>query len=61
MPIFRWSSLNGERSASWGHTARLTEFATSDGARTGGAEQKKGFPILQIRIYNVQTNAREEI
>lgn len=37
------------------------EFATRDGARAGGEELKKRFPMLQIRIYDVQTNAREEI
>jgi hypothetical protein len=37
------------------------EFATRDGARAGGAELKKRFPTLQIKIYDVQTNAREEI
>ena len=38
-----------------------TEFATKDGARAGGEELKKRFPMLQIRIYDAQTNAREEI
>jgi hypothetical protein len=38
-----------------------TEFQTRDGARAGGEELKKRFPTLQIRIYDVQTNAREEI
>ncbi|WP_224741814.1 hypothetical protein [Bradyrhizobium sp. 2S1] len=37
------------------------EFATRDGARAGGEELKKRFPMLQIRIYDPQTNAREEI
>ncbi|WP_244550866.1 hypothetical protein [Bradyrhizobium sp. Rc3b] len=37
------------------------EFATRDGARAGGAELKKRFPMLQIQIYDAQTNAREEI
>lgn len=37
------------------------EFATRDGARAGGEELKKRFPMLQIRIYDTQTNAREEI
>ena len=36
------------------------EFATRDGARAGG-RSKKRFPMLQIRIYEAQTNAREEI
>jgi hypothetical protein len=38
-----------------------TEFQTRDGARAGGEELKKRFPTLQIRIYDAQTNAREEI
>jgi len=37
------------------------EFATKTGARAGGEELKKRFPMLQIRIYDAQTNAREEI
>jgi hypothetical protein len=37
------------------------EFATRDGARAGGEELKKRFPMLQIRIYDALTNAREEI
>lgn len=37
------------------------EFVTRDGARAGGEELKKRFPMLQIRIYDAQTNAREEI
>jgi hypothetical protein len=37
------------------------EFITRDGARAGGEELKKRFPMLQIRIYDAQTNAREEI
>ena len=37
------------------------EFATKDGARAGGEELKKRFPMLQIRIYDAQTNGREEI
>jgi hypothetical protein len=38
-----------------------TEFATSDGARAGAEELKKRFPFLCIRIYDAQTQAREEI
>jgi hypothetical protein len=38
-----------------------TEFATKDGARAGGEELKKRFPMLQIRIYDAQTSVREEI
>jgi hypothetical protein len=37
------------------------EFTTKDGARAGGEELKRRFPMLQIRIYDAQTNAREEI
>ena len=37
------------------------EFTTRDGARAGGEELKKRFPMLQIRIYDARTNAREEI
>jgi hypothetical protein len=37
------------------------EFTTRDGARAGGEELKRRFPVLQIRIYDAQTNAREEI
>jgi hypothetical protein len=37
------------------------EFATKDGARAGGEELKKRFLMLQIRTYDAQTNAREEI
>ncbi|MCK1489186.1 hypothetical protein IVA87_13050 [Bradyrhizobium sp. 147] len=37
------------------------EFTTRDGARAGAEELKKRFPMLQIRIYDAQTNAREEI
>ncbi|MGY4174908.1 hypothetical protein ACVIHH_000199 [Bradyrhizobium sp. USDA 4518] len=37
------------------------EFATRDGARAGGAELEKRFPMLQIKICDAQTNVREEI
>lgn len=37
------------------------EFATRDGAKTGGVELKRRFPMLQIRIYDAETKAREEI
>jgi hypothetical protein len=37
------------------------EFATREGARAGGEELKKRFPMLQIRIYDAQTHARDEI
>jgi hypothetical protein len=37
------------------------EFETRDGAWAGGEELKKRFPMLQIRIYDAETKAREEI
>jgi hypothetical protein len=37
------------------------EFATRDGARAGGQELKKRFPMLRVRIYDAQTKTREEI
>ena len=37
------------------------EFATRDGAKAGGEELKKRFPMLQIRIYDAETKAWEEI
>ncbi|MET4753832.1 hypothetical protein [Bradyrhizobium sp. RT11b] len=37
------------------------ESATRDGARTGGEELKKHFSMLQIRIYDAQTNARQGV
>ncbi len=37
------------------------EFATKDGATAGRAELKKRFPMLEIRVYDVQTNECEEI
>lgn len=38
-----------------------TEFATRDGARAGGEELKKRFPILSVRIYDAQTKTREDV
>lgn len=38
-----------------------TEFQTRDGARAGAAELKKRFPMLRVRIYDAQTETREEI
>ena len=38
-----------------------TEFATRDGARAGGEELNRRFPKLQIRIYDAETMACEEI
>jgi hypothetical protein len=38
-----------------------TEFATRDGAWSGGQELKKRFPMLCVRIYDAQTKTREEV
>jgi hypothetical protein len=38
-----------------------TEFATRDGARAGGEELKKRFPMLSVRIYDSLTKTREEV
>jgi hypothetical protein len=37
------------------------EFATRDGAETGAEELKKRFPMLRIRIYDAQTQTREDV
>jgi hypothetical protein len=37
------------------------EFATRDGAKTGGEELKKRFPTLRMRIYDAETKTREEV
>lgn len=37
------------------------EFATRDGAWAGAGELKKRFPMLQVRIYDALTKAREEV
>jgi hypothetical protein len=37
------------------------EFATKDGAKAGGKELKRRFPMLRVRIYDAQTKTREEI
>ncbi len=37
------------------------EFATRDGAKAGGEELKRRFPMLQVRVYDAQTKTREEI
>jgi hypothetical protein len=37
------------------------EFATRDGAKAGGEELKRRFPMLQVRIYDAQAKTREEI
>jgi hypothetical protein len=37
------------------------EFTTRDGAKAGGEELKRRFPMLRVRIYDAQTKTREEI
>jgi hypothetical protein len=37
------------------------EFATKDGACAGAEEVKERFPMLQVRIYDALTKAREEV
>ena len=37
------------------------EFSTKDGAWAGAEELKKRFPMLQVRIYDALTKAREEV
>ena len=37
------------------------EFTTRDGAKMGAEELKKRFPMLQIRIYDAQTQTREDV
>jgi hypothetical protein len=37
------------------------EFATRDGARAGGEELKRRFPMLQIRIYDAETKAPDSL
>ena len=37
------------------------EFVTRDGAKAGGEELKRRFPMLQVRIYDAHTKTREEI
>ena len=37
------------------------EFATRDGAKMGAEELKKRFPMLRIRIYDAQTQTREDV
>jgi len=32
-----------------------TEFATKEGARTGAEELKKRFPMLRVKVYDVET------
>ncbi|PPQ17305.1 hypothetical protein CV770_21635 [Bradyrhizobium sp. AC87j1] len=38
-----------------------TEYASRDGAWAGAEELKKRRPMLQIRIYDAMTKAREEV
>ncbi|ANW00494.1 hypothetical protein LMTR13_10300 [Bradyrhizobium icense] len=37
------------------------EFATKDGAWAGAEELKRRFPMLQVRIFDALTQAREEV
>ncbi|GLR89612.1 hypothetical protein GCM10007857_63260 [Bradyrhizobium iriomotense] len=37
------------------------EFSTKDGALAGAQELKQRFPMLQVRIYDARTMAREEV
>lgn len=37
------------------------EFATREGGRAGAEELKRRFPTIQNKIYDAQTNTREEI
>jgi hypothetical protein len=37
------------------------EFATRDGAWAGAEQLKKRFPMLQIKIYDAETKAKEEV
>jgi hypothetical protein len=37
------------------------EFTTRDGAKAGGEELKKRFPMLRVRIYDAQTETRDEV
>jgi hypothetical protein len=50
--LFRNSAVDGRLK---------TEFSTRESARAGGKELKKRSSMLQIRIYDAQTNTREEI
>jgi len=38
-----------------------TEFKTEDGARIGAHELKRRFPMLRIKIYDAETQTKEEI
>jgi hypothetical protein len=37
------------------------EFSTKDGVWAGAEELKKRFPMLQVRIYDALTKAREDV
>lgn len=37
------------------------EFETEDGARAAAQELKRRFPMLRVRIYDAQAQAREEV
>jgi hypothetical protein len=38
-----------------------TQFTTQEGARTGAAELKRRFPMLQVRIYDAATKIRQDV
>ena len=38
-----------------------TEFATKDGVEGGAKDLKRRFPMLQVKIYDAQTQADREI
>ena len=37
-----------------------TEFETKEGAWTGAEELKKRFPMLRVKVYDVETKTTEE-
>ena len=37
-----------------------TEFSTREGAERGATELKRRFPMLQIRIYDADTQTRQD-
>jgi len=38
-----------------------TEFSTREGAELGAIELKRRFPMLQIRIYDADTQSRHDL
>ena len=37
------------------------EFETREGARCGAEELKKRFPMLRVKVYDAETETKEEI